>query len=389
MKKLFLLSLAFYSLSISAQQGDLVVDSLQKPIINLGEDGLLKNINASFDMRLDFISHQENGRDDNYTEFRNLFAIGFEGNISKKVSFKFRNRFNKEATLQTLDNLDGSVELAMINIEATPKTNLQFGKMFAYFGGYEYEFNPTEVLVYNDVQNNLLNYVTGVGVTQKVSENHQFGFQALNSRTMRYSDLYEGKVAENVQEPKWPLALVLNWQGSFFDGKFQTIYSYSRFRIAKGHATTQAITLGNKFHHNNLTLMYDFNYSGEQLDTKGINTEILGGEFIAQDATYLEHWVRAQYQITPNWEVLLTLMTSSAYAKDAIDENSGLDHLKTSYGVIPTLYYKPFSDLNLKFFVAYIGRSYQYSDYSKYVKGITNYDTHELRLGLIAPLRLF
>lgn len=380
--------LSFYSFSILAQEGQQYQDTLQKPFMNVGKDGMLKNIDLKMNMRLSFHNHAENGRDDNYTEFRHLFSFEIGGWLTDKVGFQFRNRFNREAVLQTLDELDGSVELAYVDIKATPKTRLQFGKMFAYFGGYEYEFNPTNVLEYNDIQSNLLNYVTGVAITHKVTKNHQFGFQALNSRTMRYKDIYEGNVPDNVKEPKWPLALVVNWRGSFFDERIETIYSYSQFRVAKGHGTTRAITLGHKIHLNKWKIMYDFNYSMEQLDTKGIVTDILGGDYFALDAIYREHWMRTEYQITPSFSGLLTLMTSNAYTKD-LEGTNGKELLRASYGIIPTFLYQPFSELDIKFYVAYIGRAYRYSGYSQNVLGIDNYVTNEIQLGLIAPLHIF
>lgn len=388
MRYVWLLIFGFHSFFIFAQENEQRLDTLQKPIINIEKDGLFKNIDLKMNMRLSFHNHSENGREDNYTEFRHLFAFEIGGWLTDKVGFQFRNRFNREAVVQTLDKLDGSVELAYVDIKATPKTRLQFGKMFAYFGGYEYEFNPTNVLEYNDIQRNLLNYVTGVGITHKVTKNHQFGFQALNSRTMRYEDIYEGNVSDNVQEPKWPLALVVNWRGSFFDGKLETIYSYSRFRVAKGHGTTKAITLGHKIHLNKWTVLYDFNYSKEQLDTKGIVTEILGGDNFALDAIYKEHWMRTEYQITPSFSGLLTLMTSNAYTK-SITEANEKELLRASYGIISTLLYQPFSDLDIKFYAAYIGRAYKYSDYSKSTLGIRNYVTNEIQLGIIAPIHIF
>lgn len=379
------------SVSAHAQEENVKADSLiKKPIIDLKEEGFLKKIDGYFYSRLGFLNHSEHGRDDDFSEFRNSYvAMGIRGQIHENVGFNYRQRFNKSSERQSLDLLDNSIELANVDLKVAPQTHLQFGKMSAYFGGYEYEFNPIDVLEYNEVSSNLLAYVSGIGITHQIAKNHLLGFQALNSRTMRYADLYEGKVEENVQEPKWPLALVLKWQGDFYDKKFQTIYSVSRYRIAKGHATTYAITLGNKFQTEKWTLMYDFNYSHEQLDTKGIVTSILNTDKIAQDATYIENWLRAEYMISSKFQALLTLMNSNSYAENAKRENSGFDHLKTSYGVIPTLYYRPFKDIDVRFYASYIGRYYTFSNFVKEDLDITNYNTNEFQVGLMAPLWVF
>lgn len=383
--------LFFLSVFTHAQEENVKVDTIfKKPILDLEEESFLKNIDAYFYSRLGFLNHSEQGRDDDFTEFRNSYvAMGIRGQIHENIGFNYRQRFNKSSERQSLDLLDNSIELAYVDLKVAPKTKLQLGKMSAYFGGYEYEFNPIDVLEYNEVSSNLLAYVSGVGITHQIAKNHLLGFQVLNSRTMRYADLYEGKVGENVQEPKWPLALVLKWQGDFYDKKFQTNYSVSRYRIAKGHATTYAVTLGNKYQTEKWTLMYDFNYSHEQLDTKGIVTSILNTEKIAQDASYIENWLRAEYLISSKFQALVTLMNSNSYAENAKHENSGFNHLKTSYGVIPTLYYRPFKDIDVRFYASYIGRYYTFSDFVKSDLNITNYNTNEFQVGLMAPLWVF
>lgn len=364
-------------------------DSLSGPLFPIDKASLLREVHFTLDMRLGFRTHFENGRDDDYSEFRHeVVAFGIGGKVHEKVGFRFRHRFNREAAVQTLDKLDGNVELAFVDISLTDKMHLQLGKMFAYFGGFEYEFNPLEVLEYNDIQSNVLNYVTGAGMTYQVSGNHKLGFQVLNSRTMRYEDIYEGNVPDEIKEPKWPVAVVGNWTGNFFNGKFQTIYSYSHSKIVKNRGTN-FITLGHKYREGNFTLMYDLSYSHEQIDTKGIVTEIIGGEKIALNAVYLENWLRAEYRFGSKFTGLLTLMTSGASAKNITGPDSGYSHLRTSYGVIPTVYYRPFEDIDVRFYLSYIGRYYTYSDYVRHELGIPNYNTGEVRFGFIAPLWIF
>ena len=59
-----------------------------------------------------------------------------------------------------------------------------------------------------------------------VNSKHQFTFQALDSRTKTFNELYGPQ--PNLEESKAPLAFVANWRGSLFDGKFNTIWSYAR-----------------------------------------------------------------------------------------------------------------------------------------------------------------
>lgn len=349
------------------------------------KEKLLKNITMTMDMRLAFRHHWENGRDDDYSEFRNeQLAMGIFGKVHEKVDFYFRHRFNRETDVQTLDKLGGSIELAYIDIQLTPHTHVQLGKQFAYFGGFEYEYNPIDVLSYNDIQDNLLNYVTGV-ITEQITEDHSLGFQILNSRTQRYADLYAGKVADNIEEPKWPVAVVGNWSGSFFGGKFETIYSYSYSKQVKDKGT-HFVTLGNKFEHGDFKLMYDFDYAKEDVDTKGIVTAILDADKIQQNVLYMENWLRAEYRFSQKVTGLVTLMTSSAFGKDVTGPGKGNERLRISYGVVPTIYYRPFEDIDIRFYGAFIGRKYNFKGYARHDLGIQDYTTGEIRIGFIAPL---
>ena len=319
----------------------------------------------------------------NGMQFQNGFtALGISGKLHEKVNFRFRNRFNKGGNVQTLDQLGNNIELAYIDVKASPSFNVRLGKMTAFYGGYEYEFSPLYVLEYNDIYFNALAFVTGAGITYQPLKNHKFGLQVLNSRTMHYDDLYGDIIAENIQEPDWPVAIVGNWRGSFFDGKFETIYSMSSSNEVKNRGT-YFFTLGHKYQNHNLTLMYDFHYSYEDVDTKGIVTNILGDR-LAEDVLYMENWLRAEYRFSSKFEGLLTLMTSSAYSK----VTTGNEHMRTSYGMIPTFYYSPFKNIDIRFYLAYIGRYYDYSKYAKENLDASNYNKNEVRVGFIAPLLL-
>lgn len=363
-----------------------IKDSLGKPIISAEKIELLNNIDITFDLRTEFQAYTFRGGDRYYNgiQFENGFtALGFAARLHDRVNFRFRNRFNRGSDIQSLDQLGSNIELAYVDLKVSPKLNVLIGKTYAFYGGYEYEFSALNVLEYNDIQSNALAYVTGAGITFQPKEDHKFGFQVLNSRTMLYDDIYGDEVAENIEEPIWPVAVVGNWRGSFFDGKFQTIYSLSYSNQVKNRGT-YFFTLGNKYQNDNLTLMYDFNYSYEEIDTKGIVTSIFDTDFVAQDALYIENWMRAEYQFSPKFRGLLSLMTSNAYGKENEDRN----RLRTSYGMVPTLYYSPFEDFNLKFFIAYIGRFYNYTPYAEDQFNAADYNRNEVRIGIIAPLLL-
>ncbi|MGY5850920.1 porin [Salegentibacter sp. F14] len=384
MRRLFFLSLFLWFPLLGYPQSR---DSLPDPIIPIEKTNLLKNIDFTFDMRVEFRAYKFRGGDQYYNgmQFQNGFtALGIAGKLHEKISFRFRNRFNKGGDVQSLDLLGNNIEIAYLDLQANPELKIRLGKMNPFYGGYEYELSPLYVLEYNEIYGNALAFVTGAGITYQAFKNHQFGLQVLNSRTMLYEDLYGDVIAENIQEPIWPVSVVGNWRGNFFDGKFQTIYSASYGNEVKNRGT-YFFTLGHKYQNDKFTLMADFHYSYEQVDTKGVVTRLLADDSVAEDVRYIENWLRAEYTFSAKFQALLTLMSSSAY--DNVKTES--THLATSYGVIPTLYYTPFNNIDLRFFFAYIGRYYDYSNFSKEFLGLANYNRNELRLGVIAPLLLF
>ena len=180
--------------------------------------------------------------------------------------------------------------------------------------------------------------------------------------------------------------MVGNWRGKFFDGKFETTYSYSFFNEAKG-AHMNYIALGNKFSAKNFVLYYDFQYSNEGLDRLGIVSNIISSQYpyAAKKAVYLENWIRAEYLVTPKINLLMTVMSSNQSWKDNPDANANCK-LSTSFGLIPTIQYMPFNDFNIKFYLGYTARKYNYTKYAENTFGVKDYSTGLVSLGFIAPL---
>jgi hypothetical protein len=362
------------------------IDSVASPLIQIDKEKFLKYINIGFDMRTEFQAYKFRGGDQYYNgiQFENGFtALTISGQLHERVFFNFRNRFNSNSEVQSLDNLSNDIQLAYLKVKAAEKFDVYIGKMFPFYGGYEYQLSPLYILEFNDIYSNALAFVTGAGLTYQAYKNHQFRFQVLNSRTILYEDLYGDIASENIQEPIWPVSFVANWRGRFFDGKFETNYSANYGNEGKNKGT-YFFTLGHKYQNKDLILMHDFQYSYEEIDTKGIVNRILVDNEITENVLYVENWLRGEYRFNQKFQGLLTLMTSSAYD----NLNTSRDHIRTSFGAIPTIYYNPFKKIDLRFFIAFIGRYYEYSSYAKDNFDVANYNRNELRIGILAPLNL-
>lgn len=360
------------------------------PLIPVSKQSLLKNVDVIFNSRMAYNSYFTDGNHD-ISHF-NVDQLRFEikGKIHDKVYFRFRNRYTREPVPGNLDNISRAVDLAFLRIDLSPSTNFTIGKLCADWGGYEFDFNPIDILTYNDVIEYADNFLVGAGISHSLEGgNHSFSFQVLNSRTKTYEEQYGTTAPPDINPSEFPLAAVANWRGKFFGGKFETTYSYSFFNEAQG-AHMNYIALGNKFVPNDkLVIYYDFQYRNEGLDRLGIVSSIISSEYpyAAQKVIYLENWIRAEYLVSPKINLLLTVMNSNHGWKDNPDPNAP-SKLSTSYGLIPTVQYMPFKDLNLKFYLAYTARKYNYTSYAESTFGVQDYTTGLLAVGFVAPLNV-
>jgi hypothetical protein len=358
-----------------------------QPLIPTSKVSLLKDVDVIFNTRMAFDNYFVDGDHTNSLFSMNQLRFEVKGKIHDKVFFRFRNRYTKIADPNTVDNLSRSVDIAYLTIDLSPQTKLSFGKIIGDWGGYELLLNPIEILSYNNINNYNENFLVGAGLSYALADHkNKFNFQVLNSRTKTFQDQLGTTVPPGITATETPLAAVGNWKGSFFDGKLETSYSYSYFMDAN-NANRNFISLGNKYKNNKLVLYYDFQYSKEDLDQKCVVTNIIKSKYTyaAQDVSYLENWIRAEYQIDSKVNLLLTLMSSNANWNGNLDPNKN-SHLLTSYGIIPTVEYSPFSDINIKFYAGYIAKKNNYSSYSENNFGAVDGKTGQLSFGIIAPL---
>jgi hypothetical protein len=357
------------------------------PLIPTSKLSLLKDVDVIFNTRMAFDNYFADGNHVNSLFSVNQFRFEVKGKIHDKVSFRFRNRYTKIADPNTIDNISRSVDLAHVIIDVAPQAKLTVGKMIGDWAGYELLLNPIQILSFNTIIEKSDIFLVGAAFTYDVPEvDSKFNVQVLNSRTKTFQEQFGVTVPPGISETKTPLAAVGNWKGTLFDGKLETSYSYCYFIDAENTGRNY-ITLGNKFKNKNFTLYYDFQYSKEDLDQKGVISSIVKKQnvFAAQDVAYVENWIRAEYQIRPKINLLLTLMNSSGYWNG--NPNSNKDsHLLTSYGITPTVEYAPFADFNMKFYIGYVAKKNNYSAYAEDNFNAVDGTTGQLSFGIIAPL---
>ncbi len=354
-------------------------------IIPVQKAELLKNVDLIANMQF---ANNSFFQDNKYTASKfsmNQFRLEIKGQVFDNVFFRFRDRYTRDFITQSVDNISHSTDLAFIGIDLSSKFSLAVGKMCADYGGYEFDANPINIYEYNDIVEYADNFLSGAQVSWKASKNHQFTLQALNARTQSFEQLYDS--IPGIKAAKFPSVIVGNWRGSFANGKFATFYSYSLITEAS-HKNVYYTALGNQLNLKKWMIQYDFKYMNDNLDRLNLVTSLIPksySPFTALNTSYMEHWLHVEYTINPRWKASIIGMVSDAYWKGNPDLGKS-NHIRSDYGVIPSVEFYPVKGLNLKFFTSYVGRYYNYSSYAKSKFGLADYNTGRLMIGFISPL---
>ena len=388
MKKILLLTLLFVPLTMNAQQdkdASAGEESLFEKVtkIEKKQDNFhfLLNLNNSFDV------NQADGDFQNAKFNMRQIRIEAKGNINKTFSFRWRQRLNRNNSPAPdgIDNMPtSSIDVAGIGVKTSDVFSMFLGKQCAAYGGIEFDLNPIEIYEYSDMVDYMSNFLTGANFQFQLNPNHQLQLQVLDSRSASMEDMY----GLGYDHSKVPLLYTVNWNGSF-GGVFNTRWSYSIMSQAEGYQS-HYIALGNELNLDKFNAFFDVMYMREGIDREGIVTGIVGpkeDQGHQNDAEYLSFVMKAQYRISPKWNVFVKGMLEN----EGLSKASGVlekGKYRTAYGYLAGIEYYPLQNSNLHFFLTYVGRHYSYTDRAK-VYGNENYSTNRISLGYIWQLPMF
>lgn len=386
---LLLLFLMIVAAPLKAQNRQSDTLSTYRTLIPTSKQSLLKNIDMIANTQIAFRSDFYEGEHVE-SKFRvEQFRLEIKGYVHEKIYFRFRHRYTSSFEPQSIDKIIKGVDFAYLTFTLSDKVNLTLGKTYADWGGIEFDMNPIDIFEYSDIIEQADNFLTGAGVYWQATERNGFSFQILNSRTQSYEELYQGLPV--LEGSEIPLAAVVNWRGKFWDGKFTTLWSYSLFNEAKD-TFKNYIALGNLLTLDKWKIAYDFKWSKEDLDRTGIISRDVPDDlypYALQNTLYYSHWTRIDYRVAEKWGLSFSGFIDTAKWLSDVDPQKTTDDWRKGYGIVPSLEYYPWSDINLKFFFTYVGRSYDYSSYAESRVGLQDYSTSRFMIGIISPLHIF
>jgi hypothetical protein len=393
-KLIILIILLACSSVMQAQMKQTDENSLDEPIIPIDKQTRLANFNLILNQQYAFRNDFDNGE---YIDSRfrmEQFRLEMRGWITEKVFFRFRHRYTSSYEPQSVDKIIKGVDMAYITVKLgnKDKWELSAGKLCADWGGIEFDLNPIDIYEYSDIIEQADNFLSGIGLKYNLNDRNSFNFQVLNSRTQTYDEIYGNDtiIGASIEPSKAPLGGVFSWRGSFFDGKFTTLYHYSLFNEASG-IYKNYFAFGNQLTLDKLSIAYDYKHSFEDLDRTGIISDLIPRDefgYQLRDTEYNSHWVRIDWNFKENWHLCFDGFIDHAKWNGKEDPTKTTNDIRNSYGFVPTIEYYPWNDINLKFFVGYVGRVYNYSDYTKNTIGISDNNTGRIMIGLISPLKI-
>ena len=338
-------------------------------------------IDKRFNMYFNFQSSldaEKEGEQDMTTKFKaRQLRLEVRGNITDRIFYRFRHRLNRPTAAVKLDNLATATDMLYAGFHIDDKWALTVGKMCQVWGGYEFDLNPMNIYEYSDFIENMDNFMLGGMVTYTPNANHEFNLQVTDVRNDKFENIYGDKTG--LKQSNVPLTYIFNWNGSFFDNILQTRWGVGLQSEAEGYNNTM-VMLGTRVALPKFQAFLDYMRADEQFDrlcyTPQSKIKVQGRDVIVglKDTKYNTFVLKGEYQPIPSLNLFAQGIYETAESNLAGNKMTGLGY----YGGVE---YLPFPSQDLRFFLAYVGRSREISNVTK--------STNRVSLGMMYRIKAF
>jgi len=310
------------------------------------ENPLRKKFNMYFNFQTS-LDAEKKGENDLNTKFQaRQLRLEVRGDLTERIFYRFRHRLNKSNAAVSLDNLATATDMMYAGFRLNEKWSATVGKMCQAWGGYEFDLNPMNIYEYSDFLENMDNFMLGAMITYAPNPNHEFNLQITDVRNSNFADLYATATA-TIKESNTPLAYIFNWNGNLLDGLVQTRWGAGLQSEADGY-TNALVMLGTKLNLPKFQVFLDYMMANDQLDRLKFTPRSKAE--VVKDAKYNSFVLKAEYQPAPEWNIFAQGLYETANSSLANNEFKGI-------GYFAGVEYLPFKEQDLRFFLAYIGRS--------------------------------
>lgn len=375
--------------------GDGDVQSIHERITKLEKKNDMFNL--YFNYAASFQAEHNSLSDEWGTKFANKqLRIEIKGNLTDKLYYRLRHRLNKATDAKGEDNFAKATDIMMVGYNFNDKLSISGGKMCQIWGGFEFDENPMYIYQYSDMVDYMDNFMAGVTVSYKPIPTQEIAVEISNSYNGKFADEYgdEAVVVNNdeahaLQKSKNPLTYIINWNGSFFDGKLNTRWAWGLQTQAKGKYS-RMLTLGQQLNLPKFQWYFDYMGAFDDLDRLKIATNELRDAFDGGDAPgnvylgkvhYNSFITKANWQFAPSWNLMLKGMYETA----SVTKMEQFKNYRKSFGYMGSIEYYPAKQQDFRLFLAYVGRKYDYSTKC----GLKDYNTDRIELGFMYRIKAY
>lgn len=354
--------------------------------------------NLYFNYAASFQAEHNSLSDEWGTKFANKqLRIEIKGNLTDKLYYRLRHRLNKATDAKGEDNFAKATDIMMVGYNFNDKLSISGGKMCQIWGGFEFDENPMYIYQYSDMVDYMDNFMAGVTVSYKPIPTQEIAVEISNSYNGKFADEYgdEAVVVNNderkaLQKSKNPLTYIINWNGSFFDGKLNTRWAWGLQTQAKGKYS-RMLTLGQQLNLPKFQWYFDYMGAFDDLDRLKIATNELrdafdggvgdAGNVYLGKVHYNSFITKANWQFAPSWNLMLKGMYETA----SVTKMEQFKNYRKSFGYMGSIEYYPAKQQDFRLFLAYVGRKYDYSTKC----GLKDYNTDRIELGFMYRIKAY
>lgn len=375
--------------------GDGDIQSIHERITKLEKKNDMFNL--YFNYAASFQAEHNSLSDEWGTKFANKqLRIEIKGNLTDKLYYRLRHRLNKATDAKGEDNFAKATDIMMVGYNFNDKLSISGGKMCQIWGGFEFDENPMYIYQYSDMVDYMDNFMAGVTVSYKPIPTQEIAVEISNSYNGKFADEYgdEAVVVNNdeahaLQKSKNPLTYIINWNGSFFDGKLNTRWAWGLQTQAKGKYS-RMLTLGQQLNLPKFQWYFDYMGAFDDLDRLKIATNELRDALDGGDAPgnvylgkvhYNSFITKANWQFAPSWNLMLKGMYETA----SVTKMERFKNYRKSFGYMGSIEYYPAKQQDFRLFLAYVGRKYDYSTKC----GLKDYNTDRIELGFMYRIKAY
>lgn len=349
-------------------------------------------------------SAQASSYDDEWTShFANKqMRLEIKGNLTDKLFYRLRHRLNKSNAAKGEDNFAKATDIMMVGYNLNDKLSLMGGKMCQIWGGFEFDENPMYIYQYSDMVDNMDNFMAGFVASYKPVPTQEIAVEVSNANNGQLTEDYGDYLMtvgpdhelEAVHPANHPLTFILNWNGSFFNDKLQTRWSWGTQKQAEG-LSSKMLVLGQRLNLPKLQWYFDYMGAWDGFDRLGVASNDGVSAYLSEaeidpdrtlnvrfkDVNYNSFITKLNWQFAPQWNLMLKGTYETANVKN-IDK---LKNFRKSIGWAGSVEYYPDKSQDFRVFLAYIGHKYNYSEKI----GLSSHNTNRIELGFMYRIKCY